>query len=36
MDHKIENLRLDLDLVLASTQFAAVYVERIFAELVPH
>jgi hypothetical protein len=35
-DNNIENLRLDINLLPAPTQFAAVYVKQMFAEFVSH
>jgi hypothetical protein len=36
IDNKAKNLGLDLDPVLAPTQFATIYVKRLFSEFVPH
>jgi hypothetical protein len=36
IDNKFKNLRLDVDPVLAPTQFATIYVKRLFSEFVPH
>jgi hypothetical protein len=36
VNNQVENLRFDLDSVPSPTQFATVYIKRMFSEFVPH